>query len=318
MRRLLAAALVVGAAVLGFSAAPATAAAGDPVHAAPYVDMGSWPTPSLTDMSSASGVKSFTLAFITASGCKAMWFNAYDPRDAWGKDQIDAIRAGGGDVKVSFGGASGIELAQACTDVGALVAEYKAVVDAYGLKYIDLDIEGAGVAEPASIARRSQALAQLQQQEPGLKVSLTLPVLPDGLTADGLNVVQSAKDAGVNLDMVNVMAMDYYQDVDYGDAAVQAATSTQGQIKSVLGLSDADAWAHLGVTPMLGENDDHHVFDQADTSQLVAFGQSKHIGMLSFWEMTRDRNACTGATYSCTNVPQAPYDFSKILAGYSG
>jgi hypothetical protein len=318
MRRLLAAAVAVGAAVLGFSVAPASAAAGDPVHAAPYVDMGSWPTPSLTDMSSASGVKSFTLAFITASGCKAMWFNAYDPRDAWGKDQIDAIRAGGGDVKVSFGGASGIELAQACTDVGALTAEYKAVVDAYGLRYIDLDIEGAGVAEPASIARRSQALAQLQQQEPGLKISLTLPVLPDGLTADGRNVVQSAKDAGVNLDMVNVMAMDYYQDVDYGDAAVQAATSTQGQLKSILGLSDADAWSHLGVTPMLGENDDHHVFDQSDTSELVSFGQSKHIGMLSFWEMTRDRNACTGATYSCTNVPQAPYDFSKILAGYNG
>jgi hypothetical protein len=318
MRRLLAAAVAVGAAVLGFAAAPASAAAGDPVHAAPYVDMGSWPTPSLTDMSSASGVKSFTLAFITASGCKAMWFNAYDPRDAWGKDQIDAIRAGGGDVKVSFGGASGIELAQACTDVGALTAEYKAVVDAYGLRYIDLDIEGAGVAEPASIARRSQALAQLQQQEPGLKISLTLPVLPDGLTADGRNVVQSAKDAGVNLDMVNVMAMDYYQDVDYGDAAVQAATSTQGQLKSILGLSDADAWSHLGVTPMLGENDDHHVFDQSDTSELVSFGQSKHIGMLSFWEMTRDRNACTGATYSCTNVPQAPYDFSKILAGYNG
>jgi hypothetical protein len=314
-RRLVAAALAAGAAVLGLSA-PASAAAGDPIHAGPYVDMGSWPTPSLTDMSSASGVKSFTLAFITASGCKAMWFNAYDPRQAWGKDQIDAIRAGGGDVKVSFGGASGIELAQACTDVGALTAEYKAVVDAYGLKYIDLDIEGAGVAEPASIARRSQALAQLQQQVPGLKVSLTLPVLPTGLTADGLNVVQSAVSAGVNLDMVNIMAMDYYQDVDYGDAAVQAATSTEGQLRSILGVSSA--WSRLGVTPMLGQNDDHHVYDQSDLSQLVSFAGSKHIGMLSFWEMTRDRNACTGATYQCTNVPQAPYDFSKILAGYNG
>jgi hypothetical protein len=316
MRRALAVLAAVCVAALGF-VTPASAAAGSPIHAAPYVDMGAWPTPSLTDMAGASGVKSFTLAFITASGCKAMWFNAYDPRAAWGKDQIDAIRAGGGDVKVSFGGASGIELAQACGDVGSLVTEYKAVVDAYGLKYVDFDIEGAGVAEPASIARRSQALAQLQQQEPGLKISLTLPVLPTGLTQDGVNVVQSAKNAGVNLDMVNVMAMDYYQNVDYGDAAVQAANSTQAQLKSVLGLSDADAWARLGVTPMLGQNDDGHVFDQSDAAQLVSFAKGKHVGMLSFWEMTRDRNACNGATYKCTNIPQSPYDFSKILAGYN-
>src|SRR5207237_3871207 len=86
---------------------PPTAGA---IRTAPYVDMGSWPTPVLTDMSSASGLKSFTLAFITASNCKAMWFNAYDPRAAWGKDQIDALRAAGGDVKISFGGANGIEL----------------------------------------------------------------------------------------------------------------------------------------------------------------------------------------------------------------
>ena len=134
MKRALAVLAAAAAAVAGLSTVPASAAAGDPIHAAPYVDMGAWPTPSLTDMASASGLKSFTLAFVTASGCKAMWFNAYDPRQAWAKDQIDAIRAGGGDVKISFGGASGIELAQACSDVGALTAEYKAVVDAYGLK----------------------------------------------------------------------------------------------------------------------------------------------------------------------------------------
>ncbi|MGI5160261.1 cellulose binding domain-containing protein [Microbispora sp. CA-102843] len=289
------------------------------LRTAPYVDMGAWPTPSLTAMTSASGLKSFTLAFVTASGCKAMWFNAYDPRQKWAKDQIDAIRAGGGDVKVSFGGASGIELAQACTDVNALVTEYDAVVSAYDLKYIDLDIEGSAAAEPASIARRSQALARLQQAHPDLKISITLPVLPNGLTADGLNVVRSARDAGVSLDAVNVMAMDYYQSVDYGDAAVQAANSTFTQLKSLYpSLSDAQVWRMVGVTPMLGQNDDGRIYNQDDARQLVAFAKDKHLGLLAFWEMTRDRNACTGALYSCTNIPQSPYEFSKIFASYTG
>ncbi|MGH9061506.1 MAG: chitinase, partial [Acidimicrobiales bacterium] len=42
------------------------------------------------------------------------------------------------------------------------------------------------------------------------------------------------------------------------------------------------------------------------------------IGMLSMWETGRDANACTGALYKCTNVPQQPYEFAKIFAGYNG
>lgn len=286
---------------------------------APYVDMGAWPTPILSDMVTASGVKNYTLAFVGAGTCKATWFGAYDPRSGWAKDQIDAVRAAGGDVKISFGGASGVELAQACTDVTALYNEYKAVVDTYGLKYIDLDIEGTAAADTASINRRSQALARLQQTYPNLKISLTLPVLPEGLVETGINVVKAARDAGVNLDLVNVMAMDYYRDVDYGDAAVQAANGTFAQLKTLYpAKSDAQLWKMLAVTPMLGKNDDGRTFDQNDARQLVAFAKSKHLGMLSFWEATRDRNACNGPLYKCTNIAQTPYEFAKIFVGYTG
>jgi hypothetical protein len=293
---------------------------GTTLAVAPYVDMGAWPTPSLTDMATAGNLKNFTLAFVNSAGCKASWFNAYDPRAAWAKDQIDAVRARGGDVKISFGGASGIELAQACSTPAAVAAEYQAVVDAYALKYIDLDIEGAAVAEPASIARRSQALALLQSARPSVKISLTLPVLPEGLTADGLNVVRAARDAGVNLDLVNVMAMDYQRaGGDYGNFAVQAAQSTFTQLKGLYpGKTDAQVWRMLGVTPMLGKNDDGGTYDQADARQMVSFAQTNHLGMLAFWEETRDRNACNGALYMCTNVPQQPYEFSRIFAGYTG
>ncbi|WP_034594418.1 cellulose binding domain-containing protein [Hamadaea tsunoensis] len=286
---------------------------------APYVDMGAWPSPVLTDMATGGNLKNFTLAFVTAVGCKASWFNAYDPRAAWAKDQIDAIRARGGDVKISFGGASGQELAQACTSVAALQAEYQAVVTAYGLHYVDFDIEGAAVADTAANTRRSQALKNLQAANPGLKVSLTLPVLPEGLTAEGVAIVQSARDAGVTLDIVNVMAMDYYRTGDYGDLAVQAANSTFSQLKTLYpSKTDAQLWRMVGVTPMLGANDDGHIYDQNDARQMVTFANGKHLGMLAFWEEGRDKNACNGALYMCTNIAQAPYEFSKIFAAYAG
>lgn len=304
------------------TAPPTTSApSGGNVLVAPYVDMGllSNGSTTLAQLGSSGNLKSFSLAFVTSAGCKASWFNAFDPRQKQFADQIAAVRAAGGDVKVSFGGATGIELAQACTSVAALQAEYQAVVSAYNLKYIDLDIEGAAVADPTTIARRSTALAALQKANPGLKISLTLPVLPEGLTADGLNVVKSAKSAGVDLDLVNIMAMDYGRaGQDYGDLAIQAVKSTKDQIKSVYGNSDAAAFKMVGVTPMLGVNDDQGKFLQSDARDLVAFANANHIGFVSFWELNRDKNACSGALFQCTNVAQAPFEFSKIFAGFTG
>ncbi|MGC9670443.1 cellulose binding domain-containing protein [Planosporangium sp. 12N6] len=300
--------------------APPPAASG--ITVAPYVDMGllSNPgSPTLAQLAASSGVKAFTMAFVNSAGCKASWFNAFDPRARAFGDQIDALRRAGGDVKISFGGATGIELAQACTDVAALTAEYQAVVDAYQLRFIDLDVEGAAVADPTSVNRRSAALAALQKRNPGLKVSLTLPVLPEGLTADGLNVVKSARDAGVSLDLVNIMAMDYQRaGQDYGDLAIQATKSTAAQLKGLLGISEAQAFRMVGVTPMLGRNDDQGVFNTSDARDVVAFARANQVGYLSFWELNRDRNACNGALFQCTNVPQQPFEFSRIFAGFQG
>jgi hypothetical protein len=296
-------------------------AAGDPLPVAPYVDMGAWPTPVLSTMASQGRMKGFNLGFVTAFGCKASWFAAFDPRTRWGADQIASIRSlSGGDVKVSFGGASGIELAQACGTVSALAAEYDAVVKAYGLRYIDMDIEGAAVADPTSIQRRAQALATVQRNNPGLKISFTLPVLPTGLTADGVNLVRNTKNAGVNIDMVNVMAMDYYQGpADQGKKAIAAARATFAQLKPIFGLSDAATWKKVGVTPMIGVNDSQNeIFTQEDARELVTFARSVHLGMLSMWSQNRDANACTGALYRCTNISQSPYEFSRIFAGYTG
>ncbi|HEY2668921.1 MAG TPA: hypothetical protein VGJ07_00950 [Rugosimonospora sp.] len=58
-------------------------------------------------------------------------------------------------------------------------------------------------------------------------------MLPTGLDSNGLDVVTAAKNAGVNLDVVNVMAMGYYQNGDYGAFALQAAQSTVNQLKSL-------------------------------------------------------------------------------------
>ena len=58
-------------------------ASGGSVLVAPYVDMGllsNSGSPTLAQLATSGGVKSYTLAFVTGAGCKASWFGAFDPR----------------------------------------------------------------------------------------------------------------------------------------------------------------------------------------------------------------------------------------------
>ena len=127
---------------------------------------------------------------------------------------------GGADPIVSFGGAINEELARTCTSVASLAAQYQAVIDRYGIHDLDFDIEGADQSDATSLDRRFNAIAQIQAAglaaEQPVHVSLTLPVLPTGLTHDGLGVVETAIADGVDVGTVNVMAMDYFDpSLDY-------------------------------------------------------------------------------------------------------
>ncbi len=299
---------------------------------APYVDATAYPAFDFVNAAQTQGVKYFNLAFVvadTANGNVPSWggFTPYDVNggafDMALRSQINQVRGLGGDVAVSFGGENGTELAQAITNVGSLQAAYQSVINAYGLTRIDFDIEGGAVADHASIDRRSQAIAGLQQAAAAagktLQVTFTLPVLPTGLTADGLYVVQSALKYGVKITTVNVMAMDFGDNAapnpagQMGTYAIDSATSTFNQLQTLYGTSETPAqlWAMIGVTPMLGVNDDpSEVFDQAAAQQLLAFAQQEGIGEIAMWSLNRDAGASDG-------IVQQPYAFSKIFGPFS-
>ncbi|MFF7779371.1 cellulose binding domain-containing protein [Streptomyces tanashiensis] len=299
--------------------APATAA-----RYAPYVDTSLYPAYDLLATADATGVKEFNLAFVTSGGsCAPLWGGVTDLANDKVAAQIGPLRAKGGDVRVSFGGAAGHELALNCSTSSALAAAYGKVVDQYKLTKVDFDIEGAALPDTAANTRRAQAIAQLQKSHPGLNVSFTLPVMPEGLTQPGVDLLADAKRNGVRVDAVNIMAMDYgpAYSADMGTYAIQAATATQAQIKGVLGLSDAAAWKAVAVTPMIGVNDvSSEVFKVDDATQLVDFAKSKGIGWLSMWSSTRDKQCAAGAvTYAdptCSSILQQPLAFTKAFGAY--
>ncbi|MDQ0777045.1 hypothetical protein QF026_005511 [Streptomyces aurantiacus] len=291
---------------------------------APYVDTSLYPAFDLLATAAATGVKDYNLAFVTdGGGCTPKWGGVTDLASDAVAAQIGKLRAEGGDVRVSFGGAAGSELALNCSSADALAAAYGKVVDAYELTKVDFDVEGGALPNKAANVRRAEAIAQLQREHPDLDVSFTLPVMPEGLTQDGVSLLADTKANGAGIDTVNIMAMDYgpaYSD-DMGTYAVQAATATQAQIKGVLGLSDDAAWKAVAVTPMIGVNDvATEIFKVDDATQLVDFAKSKGIGWLSLWSATRDK-ACAGgpkpsADATCSSIDQDTNAFSKAFAAY--
>ncbi|MFE0512415.1 cellulose binding domain-containing protein [Streptomyces sp. NPDC058964] len=292
---------------------------------APYVDTSLYPAFDLVASASATGVKNYNLAFVTdGGGCTPKWGGVTDLASDGVAAQIGALRAKGGDVRVSFGGASGSELATTCSSADALATAYGKAVDLFKLTKVDFDVEGGALPNTAANTLRAKAIAKLQAQHPGLDVSFTLPVMPEGLTQDGVNLLSNAKSNGVKIGTVNIMAMDYgpAYNGDMGSYAEQAATATQAQVKSVLGLSDSAAWKTVAVTPMIGVNDvSAEVFKVDDATQLVNFAKSKGLGWLSMWSATRDKQ-CDGGTKptadaTCSSITQDRFAFSKAFGAFN-
>ncbi len=307
---------------------------------APYIDMGAYPVPNLLALSKTYGNSLVVLGFMQAdsngnlawAGLAALEPNSTNEQAIAINKSIATFKAAGGDVMISLGGAAGTSIAQHYAAKGRSAQEladaYAAVVDRYGITHIDFDIEGAAVADKPSITLHSQALALLQKTKPELQIWYTLPVLPSGLTADGLNVVDSALAAGVDLAGVNVMAMDYGESAaptsgpnakTMGAYAIESGESTYAQLAALYATyGKTYTYAELGVTPMLGVNDViTEVFTVADAQALEDWARSKNVGMLSMWQILRDNPGTLGqATTGASGLSDPTGSFSNVFNDY--
>ncbi|CAM5738547.1 Hydrolase OS=Streptomyces tendae OX=1932 GN=F3L20_02815 PE=4 SV=1 [Streptomyces tendae] len=241
----LALALAAAGCSAGDTAADADAAGRAPVAYAPYVNAS---TASATD--AAGSPTTYNLAFVISSGdgCAPAWDGVQDVDDAQVTSRIAALARTGADMRVSFGGAHGDELAAACDTAEDLAEAYGAALDAAGATRADFDIEGDDLTDSPSVDRRSEAIALLQEERDGLEVTFTLPVMPSGLDEESLALLKSANDHDVEVTTVNLMTMNYAEsyDGDMGDYALEAARSAHAQLRDVFGLSGTPTGSQRG------------------------------------------------------------------------
>jgi Glycosyl hydrolases family 18 len=324
-------ALTVGAAtaagvIIGLSSSGiARAATAWPAHVfAPYVDTGLSNT-TLTTVAADYGTQFFTLAFVNGGGCQ--W--SLPNQSGW-QSQVSALQAEGGDVSVSFGGytvdTDGTDLGAQCSSAAAMATQVESVVTTFNVSHLDFDIESNEQSNNADLALTAQALAQVRTWASGsgrqLTITYTIPTLPTGLTSTGEGILTTAHANGFTPNIVNIMSMDYGSSgTEMGTAANQALDATAGQLESIYGISSGAAYAMLGNTPMIGQNDTSgEILTLADAATVESHAAQEGIGWLSFWAEGRDNGGCPGSTSAsstCSGLSQSNGAFTQAFQAFT-
>ncbi len=273
----------------------------------------------------ATGLKAFQLAFVLApdgGGCTATWGGTSPvSSDTAVAAMINEIRAKGGDVSVSIGGYGGTKLGQECGTPQATAAAYQSVIDKYGLHAMDFDLEEPEYENSTAVDNEIGAAQILQQDNPGLYISVTTPGTSAGTGWFGTQMLDEAKAIGFTPNNFSIMPFDG----GFNGASSQTAALTAFNqiLQSTFGWDAATAYAHEGFSGMNGRSDSAEYFYPSDFQTVLDYATGNHMARFTFWSVNRDRecdppdnNGTTSGT--CSSVAQTPYEFSAYSVEFAG
>jgi hypothetical protein len=294
---------------------------GGSAMAAPYYYNGWGNPPNVTTVMNASGIKQFTMAFmLSGGGCVPMWDSNRPLTGGVDQTTINTIRGNGGDVEISFGGWSGNKLGPNCSSASALAGAYQQVINAYNLKYIDIDIENTDEFENATVQDRILgALKIVKQNNPGIKTIVTFGTSTTGPAYWGTRLINQAAALGANIDVFTIMPFDFGGGADMYGNTVNATNGLKNQLKTAFGWTDAQAYAHSGISGMNGYSDQSEITTTAIWTSIRDWANANHIARLAFWSVNRDRGCAGGGVQqACSGISQSDWAFTQITAGFTG
>ncbi|MFF1836410.1 RICIN domain-containing protein [Streptomyces sp. NPDC058231] len=290
---------------------------GGTMAVAPYLYNGWGSPPNPTTVMNATGVKWFTLAFVLSNGyCNPQWDGGRALTGGVDQQTINTVRGAGGDVIPSFGGWSGNKLESSCSSAGELAAAYQKVINAYGLKAIDIDIEADAYSNTTVQQRTVDALKTVKANNPGIKVYITFGT---GQSGPDTGLINRAASSGLTVDSWTIMPFDFGgAGQNMGTLTTRAAEGLKSAVKNAYGYSDDQTYRSIGISSMNGVTDDNETVTVDDFRTILAYAQQHHLARLTFWSVNRDRPCTGGGADTCSNVSQQPWDFTKVFAQYTG
>ncbi len=292
---------------------------GTKMASAPYVYPGWGNPPAPATVVNATGIKAFTMAFVNSGGgCNPAWDSESGLTGGVHASYIAQIKAAGADVIPSIGGWSGNKLGPNCATTTDLAGAYQKVINAFGLKAIDLDIENTDEFENTAVQDKILgALKIIKQNNPSVKTIVTFGTSTTGPTYYGTRLVQQAKALGSNIDVFTQMPFDFGGGSDMYTATVNASEGLKTLLKTTFGYTDAQAYSHMGISGMNGLSDQQENTTTDTWTRIRDYAKSKGFARFTFWAVNRDRGCAGGGVVSdCSGIAQADWAFTKISAGF--
>jgi len=288
-----------------------------PMAVAPYLYNGWGSPPNPTTITNATGVKYFTLAFVLSNGyCNPQWDGGRALTGGVDQQTVNTVRANGGDIIPSFGGYSGNKLESSCSSASELAAAYQKVINAYGLKAIDIDLEADAYSNPTVQQRTVDALKAVKANNSGLKVYITIGT---GQSGPDTSLINRAASSGLTVDAWAIMPFDFGgAGQNMGNLTTQAAEGLRTALKNAYGYSDDQAYRDMGISSMNGITDQNETVTVNDFRTILAYAQQHHLARLTFWSANRDRPCTGGPADSCSGVSQSDWDYTRVLSAYTG
>jgi hypothetical protein len=286
---------------------------------APYLYLGWGNPPSPTAVMQATGIRQFTLAFmLSGGGCTPAWDSQRPLTGGVDQQAINAIRAAGGDIEISFGGWSGNKLGPNCATPQALAGAYQQVINAYGLRYIDIDIENSDEFENEAVQDRIlNALKIVKQNNPGITTIITFGTSQSGPNWWGTRLINRAAELQANIDNFTIMPFDFGCAGSMSACTQSAAEGLRAALRTAFGWTDAQAYAHMGISGMNGLSDQQELTTPAMWTAIRDYARSRGIARLATWSVNRDRPCPGGGVQSsCSGIAQADWEFTRIMATF--
>jgi len=278
---------------------------------APY--FGQWEG-SLMNARQSAGMTSAILSFAVTRGSCVLepGFTAKLPE---ARNYVSA----GNRLYISWGGAEGVYVEEACSD-DQMFSLMERVMQESGTRRFDFDIEGHHLYDTNAHARRARVLARLQARYPDMQVLFSLPGWLQGFSAASMNLLRTTLSHGVRIDSVIVMSQSFglenlrtmVSPSTVGQATIVTFRAAANQMMSLFpNRTPAQLHAMMGITTMIGRNDDGSYFTLADAHTVANFVNANSIGILSYWSFGRDRAGGSG-------VSQPDYEFHRIFKSAAG
>ncbi|MFD1494843.1 ricin-type beta-trefoil lectin domain protein [Streptosporangium lutulentum] len=291
---------------------------GSKMAGAPYLYMGWGNPPNPATVMNATGVKSFTMAFIlSGGGCVPRWDGSRPLTGGADAQAISQIKAAGGSVQVSFGGWSGNKLGPNCSTPAAFAGAVQQVINAVGPAVVDFDIENSDEFENYTVQDRIlNGLKIVKQNNPNVKIAVTFGTEINGPSSAGVRLINQAKALAVPIDNYTIMPFNF-GGTNLFTNTVSSAEGLKNALKAANGWTDAQAYSRMGISGMNGLSDQQELTTPATWTQIRDWATSKGLTRLAYWAVNRDR-PCPGGDSSstCSGIAQADWEFTRITAGF--